>query len=92
MDRRQIEEIYDTLFGVMEAEAGMAGVENAFARGTPCERWYKEMGDAYLRLCDRLGVEDEDEDVEVIVNSLLAISRELGLQLFEYGLKFAEKI
>ena len=92
MNREQIEEIYDTLFGVMEKGAGVPEVENAFQNGMICEQWYREMGEAYQRLCDRLGMEDEDEDLEMIVRSLLAIARELGLQMFEYGIKFAEKI
>ena len=43
---------------------------------------YEEMLDAYARLRERLGVEDEDEDVEIIINSLLAIQQKLCLEMF----------
>ena len=43
----------------------------------------REMLDAYERLRDRLGVVDEDEDVEVVIDSLLDIQRQLCLKMFE---------
>mgnify|MGYP006955466334 FL=1 len=41
------------------------------------------MLDAYERLRERLGVTDEDEDVEIIIDSLLAIQRKLCREMFE---------
>ena len=41
------------------------------------------MLDAYARLRDRLGVVDEDSDVEIIIDSLLTIQRELCLKMFD---------
>lgn len=43
------------------------------------------MLDAYERLRERLGVGDEDADVEIMIDSLLSIQRELCLQMFDLG-------
>ncbi len=66
-------------------------VKNLFGAGMPCERWYAEMLDAYLRICNRLGGDEEDDDVEVIITSLLRIQREIALQMYQYGVKFKEQ-
>ena len=54
--------IYDSLTGQYIPEAAAKDVEDAFAPGQPCHALYKEASGAYDRLCDRLGVTDEDED------------------------------
>ena len=77
------EEVYFTLLG--ESCEPIPGVENAFADGTVCDKCYNEMLDAYARLRDRLGVQDEDADVEIIINSLRKITDELCHQMFFYG-------
>ena len=69
------DEVYDTLRGIRIPGAEVEGVENLFALGTKCERLYGQMLDAYERLCVRLGVEEEDADVEIIISSLLGIER-----------------
>lgn len=60
-------------------------VENLFAVGLPCERWYGELMEAYRRLCDRLGVVGEDDDVEVIITAQRRIEREVAYHMFRYG-------
>lgn len=59
-------------------------------RGDFCEEEYREMLEAYGRLCDRLGVVDEDSDVEQIVDSLLAIQRVLCMEMFRLGAESAK--
>lgn len=77
------EDVYFTLQG--EACEPIPGVENAFADGAVCDRCYSEMLDAYARLRDRLGVQDEDADVEIIINALRTITDELCYRMFSYG-------
>jgi len=69
----------------------MQGVVNAFADGACCMKLYGEMRDAYDRLCDRLGVVDEDEDVECIIRCYMGMERELCRLMFGYGQRFPEK-
>ena len=88
--RPKFEDIYNTLQGVLIPEARVSGVENAFADGTPCERCYSDMLDAYERLCVRLGVEDEDEDVEDIIRSFLEMQWILCEKMFYYGMHYDE--
>lgn len=46
------------------------------------------MEDAYDRLCSRLGVVDEDGDVETIISSLMGIERAISFKMYGYGAKF----
>ena len=73
--------VYESLIG--ELVDPIEGVPNAFASGSFYEKQYQEMLNAYARICDRLGSGDEDEDVEIIINSLLAIQRKLCMELFD---------
>ena len=91
MSNEQIEAIYATLVGVMRKEFRVPGVENLFAEGSECMNCYSDMLAAYERLCDRLGVVDEDKDVEVIIHSLMVIERNVSMKMFEYGMKFASE-
>ena len=79
--------IYDSLTGQYIPEAAAKDVEDAFAPGQPCHALYKEASGAYDRLCDRLGVTDEDEDVEIIFNAFLSMSKILGIKMYHYGLR-----
>lgn len=81
-----IEDVYDSLMG--ELIIPVPEVEYAFAKDSKCDLLYRDVMDAYERLRIRLGKEDEDDDCEIIINSLLNISRILGLKMFEYGAKF----
>ena len=73
--------VYESLIG--ELVIPLRNVPNAFEEGSVCERNYQEMLDAYARLRDRLGVVDEDSDVEIIIDSLRTIQRELCLKMFD---------
>ena len=79
------EDVYLTLCGEVHGEYAVPGVENAYADGSTCDNLYREMGEAYERLRERLGAIDEDPDVEVIINNLLQIQTILCDRMFIYG-------
>ena len=79
------QDVYETLIGEMEDGFCIPGVENLFIEGSECEIAYDEMLEAYGRLRERLGVLDEDADVETIIGSFLKIQRLVALNMFEYG-------
>ena len=85
MKNYTFEDVYDTLCGEVHGVYAVPGVENAYADGGECDRLYEEMSQAYERLRDRLGVIDEDMDVETIINSLLDIQYILCEKIFLYG-------
>ncbi len=76
------------MLGSYEPEAQLSWVANAFAEGSHCGREYEEMREAYMRLCDRLGVRDEDADLDIIVDCMENIQRELCCQMYEYGIRY----
>jgi hypothetical protein len=85
-------EVYNTLNGYYGPALRVPGVENAFDVGMPCLELYGKALDAYLRICERFGEEEEDEDVEVIFNAFLEISEILGLKMYHYGAMFGEDV
>ncbi|MBQ4092716.1 MAG: hypothetical protein IJN34_08880 [Clostridia bacterium] len=83
------EYVYDSLQGTLCNPHPQ--VESLYEEGMPCEGWYAEMLAAYGRLCDRLGVADEDDDVEIIITCLRRIEREVAFQMFRYGVQFEKE-
>ena len=79
------EQVYESMACSVVESHRMPGVEDAFSHGSFCMEKYNEMRDAYDRLCDRLGVVDEDDDVECIIQCYMAIQRELCKRMFFYG-------
>ena len=90
MECSMFDRVYDTVKGVGDRDEWVEGVENLFLPGSACENDYFEMLDAYERLCDRLGVQDEDEDVEIIIRSFLNMEHRIGYAMYECGARFAK--
>ena len=87
MTSQFVDTVYDLLTGNRLPVVGDPVVENMFSEGRTCEELYNSVYEANVRLCDRLGVQ-EDADVELIINSLLHISELLGKKMFHYGAKY----
>ncbi len=90
MEELLFESVYETVCGLRTTDLA-EGVEDIFVPGGFCDRKYVQMLEAYARLCQRLGTKDEDDDVEIIINSLMGIEQEIARQMFYYGMKFAGK-
>lgn len=82
------EQVYGFLFGDLIPSYTLPWVENIFEPGKPCHEAYGEMLRAYERLCERLGEADEDQDVEIIINSLLRYSKIRAKEMFKYGMQY----
>lgn len=79
------EKVYESMTCHVSEKYRMPGVKNAFSENAFCMQQYRKMRDAYDRLCVRLGVEDEDEDVECMIGCYMEIQQELCKQMFFYG-------
>ena len=84
------EQVYDSLLGMLQPEYALDWVENIFTEGSEYNRLYGDVRKAYARLCERLGQEDEDDDVEIIINAMLDNERTVALKMFEYGIIYGE--
>ena len=49
------------------------------------------MLDAYERLCDRLGVRDEDDDVEIMINCFMDMEYRISRAMFECGVQLSKQ-
>ncbi len=89
MDTDQFEEdfdaVYSTMIGTMRREYRVPGIENAFAEGGKCDREYTMMVAARERICQQLGLEDPNEDLEIMVGCLEAIQEELCRRMYALG-------
>lgn len=81
-----IDRIYESMQGLLEPEAAVPWVDDLFQDGSRCEACYEQMRQAYLRLCQRLGNVDEDDDLDQIVDSLSEIQRILCREMFLCGM------
>jgi len=82
--------IYETLRGNLCAEYAVPGIEDAFMDGSYCHGKYAELISAYMRLLDRLGLENEDPDVEIIINALQDIQDYISREMFFLGVRHRE--
>ena len=85
------EAVYMTLNGFYVGKDAVSGVENAFSRGSYCEQRYASLSGARDRLCKRLGVLEEDEDIEIILDESMRITEELCRRMYEYGVMFHDR-
>ena len=76
--------IYDSMCGFLAEEYAVADVDNAFVPGSYCDRQYARMRAAYERLCDRLKTGEEDPDLDVMVDAMENIQKELCRRIFHY--------
>lgn len=80
--------IYDLMNGALDLEhfevPESKFAEDEFAEGKLCNQLYEDFYYANRRVCERLGV-DEDEDVETIIRSLMEINEICAKKMFEYG-------
>ncbi|HJD40872.1 MAG TPA: hypothetical protein H9913_12715 [Candidatus Blautia stercoripullorum] len=88
--------IYDLANGSLDLEhfpvEESKYVENEYEEGKPCYELYAGMHDAYERICHRLGKPDtEDRDIEIIIDNLLTIGKNLSMKMYDYGWFFAEQ-
>jgi len=84
--------VYESAIAVLNEELRLPWVENEMQEGKEFYHNYGAMLDAYERLRERLGVEDEDDDVEIIINALLDNEQILCLKMFRYGMEYQKKL
>ena len=89
-DMTLAEQVYDCLLGQFVTEKTLDWVENIYTDGSEYDRNYAAVLAAYGRLCQRLGTDEEDDDVEIIINSMLANEQVVALKMFELGIRYAE--
>ena len=81
MENKLAQLIYNRLMGYEDRPIPELPVENLFAQGAPCDELYEEIYAANLRLCRRLGVE-EDGDIQVILDRCDQINRLVAERMF----------
>ena len=89
-DMTLAEQVYECLLGQIVSEKALDWVENIYTDGSKYDRNYAAVLAAYGRLCQRLGTDEEDDDVEIIINSMLANEQVVALKMFELGIRYAK--
>ena len=84
MEDKIAEMVYNRLLGHNLMETEVYQVENLFEEGSRCDELYQEIYEANLRLCQRLGVE-EDRDIQTIIDAFWEINRLVGEKMYRHG-------
>ena len=88
MTERFIDLVYQSVIGELQPDFAIRGIENSFAPGSMCDTAYNDMLCAYARLTERLGVHNEDKDLETILHCMTVIQKEIAYQMYRYGVHF----
>ncbi len=88
MEESFVDRVYLTINGFLLPQFTVAGVEDIFGEGGIGIALYEQARDAYARICDRLGVRDEDPDLDIIISSMEDITKEISYRMYEYGTRF----
>ena len=83
MCMRYAEKVYCSLSGQIRPELCIPGVENIFVPGGEYYENYGQVMEAYERLLARLN--GDEDDIEIIINSLLNNEKIVALKMYEYG-------
>lgn len=90
------EDIYNTLIGNDTLEFTIPWVNSLCEDGTPYMLAYQDVLEARERLCIRLGSDPglpaEDTDIEIIINAMLDMQREVAWWMFHYGTQYRKHI
>jgi len=84
-------QVFDSLMGFLRPEYALDWVKPIFVPGHPCYDSHEEMREAYDHLLDRLGLQDEDEDVEIMLSCLSDHTRILALEMFQCGREYQRR-
>ena len=82
------EQVYETLLNTLDADYMLPWVDPVFVPENPCYKAYSDMHQIYEKIRIRLGVTDEDLDIEKMIDCLLLHGRLLALEMFRYGILY----
>ena len=89
--KKVAELVYFKLLDQLTDPERVPWVEAIYVPGHPCCEGYEEMLEAYSRLRERLGVNDEDPDCEIMINGLLRHGGALAMEMFRYGVEYGKR-
>lgn len=89
MDMNFLDDIYLTLQGALIPQAAVPWVPNLFIPNGYCEREYTRMREAYERVCTRLCVDTEDDDLNTMVQAMEKIQEVCCKEMFRLGMEYA---
>ena len=87
--KQRYEFLYGTVTGTLRSEYMLPGIRNEYAPGGACFEAMADIFSARDRIKERLGVEDVDDDLELMLDSFAHIENVLCEKMFFYGLNTA---
>lgn len=83
MEKKLARLVYDRVMGFSEQTIPGIPAENMFAEGAACDRLYEQLYEARLRICQRLG--EEDQDLVLMMDCFDQMIRLVAEKMFECG-------
>ena len=87
-----VEQVYFTAVGMAVEESRAPGVIDQYGPDGKCHGLYCQMKDAYDRVCARLGVDEEDRDLNEIVDLMESICKEVAFEMYRCGATFQNQM
>jgi len=84
--------VYDSLHGFLLPACALPWVEMIFHPGHPAYEAYDEMYIIRDHLCSRLGSGQEDRELIEMTDCMMAYSKAIALEMFNYGRKFQKML
>ena len=92
IEKKQL--VYELMNGTWDLEAlpveESEFVKDELEQGQPCEQLYQQAYEAAKRICKRLEIEEDDEDILLIFNNLMKITKYFSLKMYDYGVMFSD--
>ena len=86
------ETVYDSLHGFLIPACCLPWVENIFLPGHPAYEAYDEMCSIRDHICKRLNSGQEDRELVEMVDCMMAYSKIIALEMFNYGCSFQKMV
>ena len=84
------QKVYDSMLADMYKEYRLPWVPNFCDPDSPYAKAYGEMLEASWRICERLGKDGEDDDVDCMRNAYEEMQKLIAWQMFVSGIVYAD--
>ncbi|MGM9660836.1 MAG: hypothetical protein ACI3WQ_09585 [Faecousia sp.] len=85
------ETIRDSVLGYLSEAYRVPWAENISREGTAYAQAYQDFWTAREHLCERFQLDWEDDDLELIMNAVLLVEKDVARGMFDATLTYAEK-
>lgn len=88
---KDFQAIYDSMHGYLKKEYRIPWVKNVWEEETGFKLAYDDFWTVREHLCQRYGIDWDDEDLERIMNGIMNLDEDLCRRMFQYTIEYAKR-